>query len=204
MSASKAKPAMLDQWTEPTWEVAWLFPAQGAWSEHEYLALNTSRLVEFSHGRLEVLPMPSDGHQAIVGFLYTAFLAVVQQIGGAVRFAPLRLRLWPGKIREPDLMVLLNAGDPRRQDIYWTGADLVVEVISEDDPDRDLITKRLEYAQAGIPEYWIADPRANTITVLRLAGETYQPHGQFGADDLATSVTLSQLSVPVSAVFEAR
>ena len=203
MSVSTAKPAMPDQWTEPTWDVAWLFPAQGAWSEHEYLALNASRLVEFSHGRLEVLPMPSDKHQAIVGFLYTLFLAVVQQIGGAVRFAPLRLRLWPGKIREPDLMVLLHAGDPRRQDVYWTGAHLVVEVIGEDDPERDLVTKRFEYAQAGIPEYWMVDPRSNTITVLRLVGEAYQLHGQYGAGEIATSATLSQLSVPVSAVFEA-
>ena len=129
--------------------MAWLFPAQGAWSEHEYLALNTSRLVEFSHGRLEVLPTPGDEHQAIVGFLYTVLLTLVQQIGGTIRFAPLRLRLWPGKIREPDLMVLWRAEDPRHQDIYWTGANLVVEVISEDDPERDTVTRRLEYAQAA-------------------------------------------------------
>lgn len=55
-------------------------------------------------------------------------------------------------------MVLRDANDLRRQDAYWTGADLAVEVVSEDDPGRDLITKRLEYAQAGIPEYWIVDP----------------------------------------------
>jgi Uma2 family endonuclease len=195
---------MLDQWTEPTWEVAWLFPAQGAWSEHEYLGLNTSRLVEYSHGRLEVLPMPSDRHQAIVGFLYMMFLNVVQQIGGAVRFAPLRLRLWPGKIREPDLMVLSQADDARRQDIYWTGADLVIEVISEDDPDRDLVTKRLEYAQAGIPEYWIVDPRNNTIAVLRLAGTSYALAGQYGGGESAVSVTLPALRVAVTGVFEAQ
>jgi Uma2 family endonuclease len=194
---------MPDQWTEPTWEVAWLFPAQGAWSEQEYLALNSTRLVEFSHGRLEVLPMPSDKHQAIVGFLYTVFLAALQQLGGAVRFAPLRLRLWPGKLREPDLMVLLRAGDPRRQEIYWTGADLVVEVVSEDDPERDLVTKRLEYAQAGVPEYWIVDPRDDSITVLRLDGQAYQLHGRFVAGDLASSATIAQLSVPVSTAFQA-
>ncbi len=204
MTVVTTQPTMLDQWTEPTWEVAWLFPAQGAWSEHEYLALNASRLVEFSHGRLEVLPMPSDKHQAIVGFLYTVILAVVQQIGGAVRFAPLRLRLWPGKFREPDLMLLQRANDPRRQDSYWTGADLVIEVVSEDDPERDLATKRREYAQAGIPEYWIVDPRSDTVTVLRLAGATYTLHGQYRVGDNATSATLSALSVSVSAVFGAQ
>ncbi len=201
MLASRTPIPSPDQWTEPTWEVALLFPAQGAWSEHEFLELETNRLVEFSHGRLEVLPMPTDTHQAIVGFLYTVLLAFVQQVGGAVRFAPLRLRLWPGKIREPDIMLLRDANDPRRQDIYWTGADLVVDVVSEDDPGRDLVTKRLEYAQAGIPEYWIVDPRNRSIVVLQLEGETYQTHGQFGMDAVLTSATLSGLTVPVSAVF---
>jgi carbonic anhydrase/acetyltransferase-like protein (isoleucine patch superfamily)/Uma2 family endonuclease len=193
-----------DLWTEPTWDVALLFPAQGAWSEHEYLALDSNRLVEFSHGRLEVLPMPSDTHQSIVGFLYTVLLAFAQQMSGVVRFAPLRLRLWPGKIREPDLMLLRDANDPRRQDAYWTGADLVVEVVSEDDPGRDLITKRLEYAQAGIPEYWIVDPRGDRITVLRLEGDTYRVHGQFEVGAVATSATLPGLTVAVGSVFQGR
>lgn len=201
MLAGRTPILSADQWTEPTWEVALLFPAQGAWSEHEYMELETNRLVEFSHGRLEVLSMPTDMHQAIVGFLYTVFLAFVQQTGGTVRFAPLRLRLWPGKIREPDIMVLLDSNDPRRQDIYWTGADLVVEVVSEDDPGRDLIAKRLEYAQAGIPEYWIVDPRYRSIVVLRLEGEIYQTHGQFGMEAVLTSATLSGLTVPVNTVF---
>ena len=86
---------------------------------------------------------------------------------------------------------------------HWTGADLVVEVISEDDPERDLVTKRLEYAQAGIPEYWIVDQRNDAITVLHLEGQTYQIHGQFVAGDVAASATLAQMSVSVSAVLQA-
>ena len=67
--------AHADQVVEPAWEVAFLFPAQGEWSEHEYLELDTNHLVEFSHGQIEVLPMPSDRHQAIVGFLFVIFCA---------------------------------------------------------------------------------------------------------------------------------
>ena len=42
---------------EPTWEIAQLFPAQGHWTEEEYLALDTNHLIEFSQGQLEVLPI---------------------------------------------------------------------------------------------------------------------------------------------------
>ena len=158
---------------EPAWEVAFLFPAQGAWSEEEYLSLDTNHLVEFSHGQIEVLPMPTDKHQSIVCFLSALLAGLARKTGGKMLFAPMRLHLWPEKIREPDLLFLANTNDPRRQNAYWTGADLVIEVVSPDDPQRDLVTKRSEYAQAGIPEYWIVDPQTATITVLRLVGAAY-------------------------------
>ncbi len=54
--SSVGKKADLAVDPEPAWEVAHLFPAQGHWSEEEYLALNTNRLVEFDQGVIEVLP----------------------------------------------------------------------------------------------------------------------------------------------------
>lgn len=44
---------------EPTYAIAELFPAQGEWTEEEYLALDTNRIVELSDGRLEVAEMPT-------------------------------------------------------------------------------------------------------------------------------------------------
>ena len=61
--------------------------------------------------------------------------------------------------------MLRDRSDPRRQNRYWQGADLVVEVVGPDDPDRDLVEKRADYAEAGATEYWIADPRDETLTV---------------------------------------
>ena len=51
---------------------------------------------------------------------------------------------------------------------FWETANLVVEVISPDDPDRDLVDKRRDYAAAGIAEYWVIDPRDDSIQVLHL------------------------------------
>jgi Uma2 family endonuclease len=203
MTAAKLDQAGLDQASEPTWEVALLFPAQGAWSEEEYLALETNHLVEFSHGTIEVLPMPSDRHQALVGFLYVLFLTFARKSGGLVRLVPLRVRLWAGKVREPDLLYLASARDPRRQADYWTGADLVVEVVSPDDPQRDLVTKRNEYAQAHIQEYWIVQPQRETVTVLQLAEGLYRLHGEFKRGQIATSANYAGLAVNVAELFDA-
>ena len=108
-----------------------ILPPQGEWSEEEYLVLtdHRSRLVEFTDGFLEVLPMPTDKHQNVLQFLFLALFHFVQPRGGKVHFAPLRLRIRPGKFREPDLLLLLSAADPRRQNALWLGADLALEVV---------------------------------------------------------------------------
>ena len=124
--------------------------------------------------------MPTTSHQLIVAFLYRALLAFITPRGaGTVLFAPLRVRLWPGKFREPDIVFLSAEHASRIGESFWEGADLVMEVVSDDDRRRDLETKRREYAQAGIPEYWIVDPQQARITVLRLDGTTYVVHGDF-------------------------
>ncbi|HMA36090.1 MAG TPA: Uma2 family endonuclease [Chloroflexia bacterium] len=183
-----------------------LDPLQGLWTLEQYLRLTdqSHRLLEFTDGWLEVLPMPTDQHQVISRFLLFALYTLVQQIGGTVLYAPLRLQIRPGKFREPDLLLVRKAQDPRRQNAYWLGADLVVEIVSPDDPERDTQVKRGDYAEAGIPEYWIVSPAEETITVLRLAGAEYTPHGVFQRGEIATSTLLAGCAIAVSDVFDAR
>lgn len=180
---------------------------QGTWTVEQYLRLSdhANRLFEFTDGELELLPTPTDKHQVIIAFLYRVLSPCIERIGGVVLFAALGLQIREGKFREPDLMLLLDANDPRRENRYWLGADLVVEIVSEDDPERDTIVKRADYAEGRIPEYWIVHPMDETITVLRLAEseEGYKEHGVYRRGEAATSALLPDLSVPVSAVFDA-
>jgi Uma2 family endonuclease len=182
-----------------------ILPPQGQWSEDEYLVLtdHRNRLVEFTDGFLEVLPMPTDKHQGILGFLYLAFLNFVEPRGGKVRFSPLRLQIRPGKFREPDLLLLLSAADPRRQNRFWLGADLALEVVSEEKPERDLVEKRGDYAEGRIREYWIVNPQTETITILRLRDDAYEEVGIYRRGQSAESALLAGLSVAVAAVFDA-
>ena len=56
-----------------------------------------------------------------------------------------------------------------------------MEVVSDKNRPHDIKKKRIEYAKAGIPEYWIVDPKKETITVLVLKGrsKTYTELGTF-------------------------
>lgn len=178
---------------------------QGLWIVEQYLKLTnqTNRLIEFTDGIIEVLPTPTKCHQAISKLLFLAFLAVVQRLGGDVFYAPLRLQVRPGAFREPDLLLIIDKNDPRTQDAHWLGADLVVEIVSPDKPKRDTEEKPLDYATAGIPEYWIVNPLNDTITVLVLDGETYGEHGVFQRGQRVVSKLLNGFSVSVDEVFDA-
>lgn len=183
-----------------------LMPLQGLWTEQQYLKLTdqTNHLVEFDDGSIEVLPMPTEEHQAMLEYLFFAFRTFIEQLGGKVRFAPLRLQVRAGRFREPDILLVRDAGDPRRQNRYWLGADLVVEIVSPDDPERDTVTKRADYAEAGVPEYWIVNPVEATITVLQLAEAAYTEYGVFKRGETARSALLEGLSVAVDDVLDAR
>jgi Uma2 family endonuclease len=180
-----------------------LLPHQGSWSEKDYLWLtdSTRRLVEFTDGYIEKLPMPTDKHHTILSLLFLALTTFLTPLGGEVFFAGIRMRIRAGKFREPDVLALKSAKDPRRGNRYWSGADLVMEVVSPDDPERDLVEKRHDYAEAKIPEYWIVNPLNETITVLRLEGAAYSEHGVFGRGQRATSVIVPGFGVHVDDVF---
>jgi Uma2 family endonuclease len=174
----------------------------GHWSEEEYLVLtdHRTRLVEYTAGFLEALPMPTDRHQRLLKFLLFAFF-FAESKGGTVQFAPMRLRVRAGKFREPDLLLLLSATDPRRENRFWLGADLAFEVVSELKPERDLVEKRHDYAEARVPEYWIVNPQTETITVLRPRGTAYKEAGTYRRGESATSELLAGFSIAVADLF---
>lgn len=188
----------------PCWEVAYLFPECGDWTEADFLALPTNRLVELSDGTIKILPMADWAHQLIVRFLFRLLDSFVSdRRAGEMMFAPLPVRLWPSKIREPDIVFVRN--DRPRPRKYSDGADLVVEVVSEGEENRyrDLVEKRAEYAKAGISEYWIVDPETQQITVLALDGDCYREHGVFAPGQFASSKLLDGFSVAVADVLAA-
>lgn len=200
-----------DRRGDPTWATALDYPRQGYWTEEAYFSLERqgNQLLELSNGYLERLPMPYAFHQRILRYLFLALDAHLQSnsIGGELFFAPLPTRIFPGTIREPDLLYL----SPKRSEEtekYPIGADFVLEVVSggHEGRKRDLVTKRREYAQAGIKEYWIVDPKKSVIHVLTLerSSKKYKLHGKFTAGQTASSKMFKGFTVPVNEVFKKR
>ena len=177
--------------------VAELFPRQGDWSESDYWPLaEYNRIVELSDGKLIVLPMPTTEHQDIVFNIAVALRTFVNANKlGKVSIAPLPVRLWPNKIREPDVLVMLNANLHRVQSQFWGPPDLAVEVVSPSTQRADRKEKLLEYAAAGVNEYWIVSAESQAVEVYRLEEERYI------LDETYSSATNDQVESRVIAGF---
>ena len=189
---------------EPAWEAAYMLPVQGSWSEADFLKFHTNRMAELVDGRLEILPMPTLKHQRILRWLLGMFEAAAP--GGSITlFAPLPTRLFPGTIREPDLLYIAPENAPGPDVDYPTHIDLALEIVSlgKDARQRDYEDKRIDYARAGISEYWIVDPLENQVTVLVLQDSIYLEHGVFRMGDVASGLLLPGLSIDVRAMLNA-
>ena len=80
-----------------------------------------------------------------------------------------------------------------------------MEVVSGDPEsrERDHARKRLDYALAGISEYWIIDPAEELVTVLSLHRGDYIVHARAGSGQQAASSLLPGFSVAADQVFAA-
>lgn len=189
---------------EPTWEAAYLLPPQGRWSEEDFLKFHTTQMAELVDGRLEILPMPTLKHQRMLRLLL-GLVESAQTPGGLALFAPLPTRLFPGTIREPDLLYMAPENIPGPEVEYPTKIDLAIEIVSRgtEARQRDYHDKRRDYAKAGVSEYWIVDPEAKRITVLVVDGDTYRDHGCFESGQTASGMLLPGLTVDVGQVMNA-
>jgi Uma2 family endonuclease len=86
---------------------------------------------------------------------------------------------------------------------YWGVPDLTIEIISPGTEKNDRETKREEYAQAGIPEYWIIDPDSKTLEVLRHNRDTevYDLAAQLTERATLTSPTFPGFSLVLAELF---
>ena len=146
---------------------------------------------ELVDGSLLVTPAPTPAHQIAV-------LRLVQLLdpgpGSEVVAlpAPVNYVISAHDVPQPDVVLTLCANLTSRG-VEGTPL-LAVEVLSPGTRPHDLGTKRLLYASAGVPRYWIVDPAAPSLLVLeRTHGdlvEVAEPYGDDAHTDVGLDVTV--------------
>jgi Uma2 family endonuclease len=142
---------------------------------------------ELIHGRLYVSPLPDLPQEWIDVWLSQRLFLYSLQHSQVINFVSPKPRVIlpdaPGATQpEPDLAAYRDfPRDLPVEQMDWRDVTpvLVAEILSEDDPDKDLVRNVDLYLQVpSIREYWIFDPRASasrpTLLVYRRRGQRWQ------------------------------
>lgn len=142
---------------------------------------------ELQEGNLVVSPSPTPDHMIAMARLLVALdaqlppgMLVIPDVDVDLELAP---RGKPGFVRRPDLVIVSDsaAGRVRREGGILRAGDVlvIIEIVSPGSYRTDHVIKRGEYADAGIPHYWIVDlDDPVTLIDCHLAGEFgYQDPG---------------------------
>jgi Uma2 family endonuclease len=119
-----------------------------------------SQQSEWVDGEAIVFMPPSIRHAQVIRLLSTLLSIYVDlRRLGELLVAPVEMRL-EHSAREPDILFIAQQHLDRLTSQRLVGpADLVIELISPDSINRDRVAKFDEYQAAGVPEYWLFDPR---------------------------------------------
>lgn len=151
---------------------------------------------ELIGGAIVMTPAPETVHQRVSRRLLGLLDAACPE-GHEVFDAPVDFDLPAGHRVEPDLIVVPDASVEEKR--LAGPALLVVEIVSPSSTVNDRVTKRAVYAEAGVPAYWIVDPRSGHLLALRLVDGRYEPYadaaGPVSLDwPLALSFSVAELA----------
>jgi Uma2 family endonuclease len=127
-----------------------LFEHVGPWTEQDYLALPEDRRLELLDGGLLVSPSAGGRHQRLSFHLCYALGRAAPR--GLEVLEAINVRVAPGRILIPDLVVVTNPGLDLT---IWDPPEvaMVVEIVSPNSVAADRAIKPQLYADAGIDHY---------------------------------------------------
>ena len=182
------------------------WPAQGEWTYDDYLRLpDDGRRYEIIKGVLYMVNAPSFEHQfAVAQLLKKMGLHADEHNLGVVLTAPFEVHLSETtRPVQPDVLFIRAGNHPLPDAPFFEGApDLVVEVLSPATTRTDRFIKFNAYEEAGIPEYWIVNPKTRSVEVFTLSeGGEYALKGEYTAGETIESEVLSGLKIPAATLF---
>ncbi|RIK44752.1 MAG: Uma2 family endonuclease [Chloroflexi bacterium] len=180
-------------------------PAQGEWTYEDFLKLpDDGRRYEVIEGVLYVANAPNADHHFVVteaSRLIGNF--VIERQLGRVLVAPFEVHLAErSRPVQPDLLFVRAERWPKGQVAFFDGApDLIVEIVSLSSVRTDRVVKFTAYENAGVPEYWIANPHTRTVEVYTLSNGEYALLGEYTGDEHLQSLLLAGIDIVTSTLF---
>lgn len=176
----------------------------------DVLTWGENERIEIIDGEAVMMAPPSSVHQEIAAELTRQLGNYLEGKRCKVYPAPFAVRLFErdgeapedvDTMVEPDLSIVCDRDKIDKQGCRGA-PDLVIEILSPSTHRHDRITKYNLYQRAGVREYWIVEPEAQTVQVF-LCNENglLLPHESYGRGDVARVNVLEGCFIDLGKVF---
>lgn len=175
----------------------------------DVLTWDESEQVEIIGGEVFMRGTPSRLHQEISGEMFRQLANYLEGKKCRVYHPPFAVRLFEldgdspedvDTMVEPDLTIVCDH-DKLDEDGCKGAPDMVVEILSPSTQRHDRLVKLGLYQRAGVREYWIVSPEAETVEVFLLEDGRFTPRGFYEKTDIAKVHVLEGCFLELCKVF---
>ncbi len=161
---------------------------------------------ELINGQIVKKQSPTLQHQKISSNIEFALRVYANKTNaGIMLHAPLDVVLDDGNAYHPDVFfvkkersfILENA-----EEVVMGAPDLVVEILSKSTGIYDRGIKKDIYEKYGVREYWLVEPRTNTIELYTYTEQRYKLVALLEANEVLRSIALEGFELDLAEVFK--
>jgi len=181
------------------------------YSYADYLQWTFEERLELIKGKIfKMTPAPNLYHQDISGVVFNEIYTYLKGKPCRTYSAPFDVRL-PRKsadetnekiytVVQPDICVICDLSKLDKRGCKGA-PDIVVEILSPGNNEKELRNKYEVYEESGVTEYWIISPQDKTFLKYTLAQGSYQPSRLMTIGDIITTAILPGFELNLETVF---
>ena len=159
---------------------------------------------EVINGDLIMVPGPNTDHQNVSGNLeFELRMFVKKHQIGKVYDAPYDVVLSENNVFQPDIMFVSNENSKIIKEKNITGApDLIMEISSPATGYYDLTEKKEIYAEFGVKEYWIVDPKKQWVEIYTNETKKFKSEQRLETSGILKSRVLDVFEISLQKMFQ--
>ena len=173
---------------------------QGEYTMEDYHLFPDEHRVELIDGVVIEMEGPHYVHQLIAGEVFRQISNYLKEKKGKCLpgIAPMDVQLDKDNktIVQPDVMIVCDRDKWLNGRIYGA-PDWVMEILSKSTRSKDCIKKLNKYMDAGVREYWIADPERQAVTVYDFEHENFPMNYAF-EDQIPIGISSGELKIDMT------
>lgn len=164
--------------------------------------------MEYINGEIVLLTSPDTFHQDISGSLYVHLRAYLKGKKCKVFYAPFDVHFYKKDIRtpdvmQPDLLIACDLEDAVNEKGRYMGTPtLCIEILSSSTRSKDMVDKLNTYMLSGVREFWIVDPKKQSVLVYGFKDFEIDEYTNYKLGDTLISYFFEGLEIVVNDIFE--